>query len=156
MRIHAIILLKKVLSYTFQAIWRFHMSFIQKMIRAIGAIFGFGAKSSDKTTDDSQKISGFHGTLNAPALLLHEDNHFVLSVEYDFTGIPSWIEAYEGEEKLHIVQTTGDIASLTLSLASDRHNLKNALQQATHIALVSGTAPERILHHLSFTYHKNS
>ena len=132
------------------------MSFIQKLIRAIGAIFGFGSKSGDGASDNAPKITGFHGTLNAPALLLHEDNHFILSVDYDFTGIPSWIEAHENAEKLHIVQTTGDIASLTLSLAQDRHTLKNALQQATHIALISGTGAERILHHLSFTYHKKA
>ena len=132
------------------------MSILKKIFRAIGALFGFARKDDTQNPINDIKLMGHHGVLMAPAVLIHEDNRFVLSIEYDFHGIPSWIEAHESEQSLHIVQTTGDIATLKLPLDQNRHDLKNALHQATHIALISGIGKSRILHHLSFTYHKSA
>ena len=50
---------------------------------------------------------GFHGPLGAAALLLREDDRIVLSVDFFFTDIPSWLE-YDVETKKLDTLTTGD------------------------------------------------
>lgn len=59
---------------------------------------------------------GFHGPLGAAALLLREDDRIVLSVDFFFTDIPSWLEYDVETKKLGIVQMGGAIAELKLEM----------------------------------------
>lgn len=59
---------------------------------------------------------GFHGPLGADALLLKEDDRIVLSVDFFFSDIPSWLEWDAGTKKLAIVQMGGAVAELALEL----------------------------------------
>lgn len=74
---------------------------------------------------------GFHGPLGADALLLREDDRIVLSVDFFFSDIPSWLEWDVGTGKLGIVQMGGAIAELKLDIPEthviDFENAKRVL-----------------------------
>lgn len=59
---------------------------------------------------------GFHGPLGAAALLLKEEDMIVLSVDFFFSDIPSWLEWDADTNKLGIVQMGGAIAELNLEM----------------------------------------
>lgn len=62
---------------------------------------------------------GFHGALGADALLLAEDDKLILSVDYFFSDIPSWLEWDSETSKLGIVQMGGAVAELNLEVPKD-------------------------------------
>lgn len=59
---------------------------------------------------------GFNGPLGADALLLKEDDQVVLSVDFFFSDIPSWLEWDTSTKKLGIVQMGGAMAELNIEL----------------------------------------
>lgn len=59
---------------------------------------------------------GFNGPLGAAALLLKEEDMIVLSVDFFFTDMPSWLEWDADTNKLGIVQMGGAIAELNLEV----------------------------------------
>ena len=88
--------------------------------------------SSDAVPERLMKDKeGFHGPLGAAALLLREDNRIVLSVDFFFSDIPSWLEYDVDTKKLGIVQMGGSIAELKLELPEphiiDFENAKRVL-----------------------------
>ncbi len=80
-----------------------------------------GRESSSLTTEAIpggllKNSEGFHGPLGAAALLLHEDDQIVLSVDFFFTDIPSWLEYDVDTKKLGIVQMGGAVAELNIDV----------------------------------------
>lgn len=59
---------------------------------------------------------GFNGPLAADALLLKEKDMIVLSVDFFFSDVPSWLEWDTDTNKLGIVQMGGAVAELNLEV----------------------------------------
>jgi hypothetical protein len=74
-------------------------------------------KHNDKATvaesPDTEGVIGFNGDLDVGAVLLFEEDHTVLSIDYDFPDVPSYVEFDLGNHRIHIVQQGGDVATLS-------------------------------------------
>lgn len=95
---------------------------------------------------------GFHGALDAEAAILFEDERVILSVEYDFTDMPIWVEGIEEGQIIRIAQASGDTADLKLTLPLLN---KEELLKTKRIALITGKYTERILQYVRFTFREN-
>lgn len=84
---------------------------------------------------------GFHGPLGADALLLREDDRIVLSVDFFFSDIPSWLEWDSETRKLAIVQMGGAMAELALELP-ESHVID--FERAKRIYLVTRKGHKRL------------
>lgn len=84
---------------------------------------------------------GFHGPLGADALLLQEDDRIVLSVDFFFSDIPSWLEWDAETKKLGIVQMGGAIAELKLDIP-EAHTID--FENAKRVLLVTRKGQKRL------------
>jgi hypothetical protein len=91
--------------------------------------------------------AGTSGKLDADAVLLAEDGRVVLSVGHDFADVPSWVEWDAGTGRLSIVQMAGAVAELALTLPAEA---KEKLGPLRRLALVTGSGPEKLMHHITF------
>lgn len=87
------------------------------------------------------KDEGFHGPLGADALLLREDDRIVLSVDFFFSDMPSWIEWDSERKKLAIVQMGGAVAELDLDLP-ESHVID--FEKARRVYLVTRKGQKRL------------
>lgn len=84
---------------------------------------------------------GFHGPLGADALLLREDDKIVLSVDFFFSDIPSWLEWDTETKKLAIVQMGGAVAELNLELP-ESHIID--FEKAKRVLLITRKGQKRL------------
>lgn len=96
---------------------------------------------SESVPDRLLKDEGFHGPLGADALLLKEDDKIVLSVDFFFSDMPSWIEWDSERKKLGIVQMGGAIAELDLELPES--HIVN-FEKARQVYLVTRKGQKRL------------
>ncbi len=94
---------------------------------------------------------GFNGVLDVESALLFENNNAVLSVDYDFLDMPSWVEGNLETGALSVVQMGGDVATLKVELPK---NAKENWQNLQQIILVTRFNTEKLMHHLSFVLQK--
>ena len=90
---------------------------------------------------------GTTGRIDVPTLLLNEEQHMVLVVDYDFEDIPSWVEWDAKLKKLSVVQMGGAAAELALSIPA---NMNASLTQIQRMMLVTGRYDRRNGHYVSF------
>jgi hypothetical protein len=88
-----------------------------------------------------KESEGFNGPLGADALLLSEDDKIILSVDYFFSDIPSWLEWDSETSKLGIVQMGGAIAELNLEVPKD--NIID-FEKAKKVLLVTRKGQKRL------------
>lgn len=85
----------------------------------------------------SKDVTGYNGDLDADAVLLFEEDRIILSIDYDFPDVPSYVEFDLGNNHIQVVQQGGDVATLSqLKLPKDEHE---RLSPITSIALLTGT-----------------
>ena len=84
---------------------------------------------------------GFNGPLGADALLLTEEDKLILSVDFFFSDIPSWLEWDSETNKLGIVQMGGAIAELNLEVPQD--NIID-FEKAKKVLLVTRKGQKRL------------
>lgn len=84
---------------------------------------------------------GFNGPLGADALLLTEEDRIVLSVDYFFSDIPSWLEWDSETRKLGIVQMGGAVAELNLEVPPN--NIID-FEKAKRVLLVTRKGQKRL------------
>lgn len=90
---------------------------------------------------------GTTGRLDVPTLLLNEDSHMVLIVDYDFEDIPSWVEWDARMKKLSVVQMGGAAAELALGIPA---GLNASFETMQRLMLVTGRFERRNGHYVSF------
>lgn len=90
---------------------------------------------------------GTTGLVEAPTLLLTEDDKIVLMVDYDFADFPSWVEWDMKSRKLSIVQMGGAAAELALTMPL--HQM-GAIGTTKRLMLITGRYERRNGHYVSF------
>jgi hypothetical protein len=90
---------------------------------------------------------GTTGLVEAPTLLLTEDDKIVLMVDYDFADFPSWVEWDTKSRKLLIVQMGGAAAELALTMPL--HQI-GSIGTTKRLMLITGRYERRNGHYVSF------
>lgn len=90
---------------------------------------------------------GTTGLVEAPTLLLTEDDRIVLMVDYDFADFPSWVEWDMKARKLSVVQMGGAAAELALTMPLHQIGM---IGEAKRLMLITGRHERRNGHYVSF------
>ena len=117
------------------------VSFFDKILTTLrGLCGGKGESAAPPAPQEPLKpLPGYQGPLDAPALLLSEDDRVILTVDYFFADIPSWLEWDGATGKLAVVQMGGAVAELGLNIP-DSHIIN--LEQARRVYLITRMAQD--------------
>lgn len=103
--------------------------------------------SENTSSAPAPNVRGFKGDLNVKAALMVDQPNLVLSVDYNFPDMPSYVEFDLGKRHIHIVQQGGDVATLAqLALPRDEYD---TFMPLSRIALLTGSGDEKLVQMLS-------
>lgn len=87
--------------------------------------------------------------LEAEAAILFEDDRIVLTVEYNFKDVPSWVEGDASTRNISVMMMGGGTVVLQLPLPA---NETERLQTTKYMVFVTGTESKKLMHNISFIY----
>ncbi len=87
--------------------------------------------------------------LEAEAAILFENDRIILTVDYDFLDVPSWVEGDGETRNISIAMMGGGTVILKLPLPMGEIE---RIKQTKYMVFVSGTGNAKLMHNISFIY----